>query len=180
MHAFITPLFVVLATMTALLPARTQARAHGYIEIAQATVDACEKTDDAVTCEAELVAFARFESDFTRGAIGLQGEIGPWQIKPSHLPKGEKTPLPEQAEVAARLIAESKAACAGNAPDDRAARYTSGDCRFGKAESRDRLGLAAWLLRGRQDEAGAAELLEALARRGARNHHARLAAARTK
>ena len=137
----LAPLYVVLAWMVALIPPRP--RAMSYVTIAQATVDAC----DTVECMAELVAIARYESTFTVNARGPAGECGPWQIKPVHLRLGCKAPIAEQAAKAVELLARSRAACAENEPLEQAAGYTSGRCDWGKRESRERLGLAAALLR---------------------------------
>ena len=124
-----------IAAVSSTLPRSTMA-------IAAATVDAC----DDFECMAELVAIARYESGFAVGARGKRGEIGPWQIDPAHLPAGPKTSLQEQARKAAALVAQSKAACDRNPALDALALYTSGDCRYGRRESRSRMRLAASIL----------------------------------
>jgi hypothetical protein len=138
-----TPLLVVLIWMVSILPARSAKRASSYIEIAQAIVDACELD---VVCMAELTAVAGYESDFSTWARGKAGEVGPWQIKSGFLPHGNATSVADQAIIARERIAESKRRCAANAPLERLADYTSGDCRRGLRESRQRLRLAADLL----------------------------------
>lgn len=132
----LAPLYIVVAMMTATLPAR--GRAGAYLAIASAVVEAC---DEDVECMAELVAISRMESFHTPGARGPGGEVGPWQVMPAHLPKGAKTPLPEQAAKARDLIAQSKDVCGD------LTLYTSGRCGWGRTEAVHRQELAHALLR---------------------------------
>lgn len=141
MHYGIFPT-LVLCWMLATLPTKSFRRMLEYKRIASAVFDAC---DDA-ECMSELASIAGYESDFTIGAKGPGGEIGAFQIKPAHLPKGEATPLEEQARIARMLVSDGKKACPGNSPEHALAGYASGRCDRGLFESELRVRLARDLL----------------------------------
>ncbi len=127
---------LTLSWMMATLPTKSVRQLASYREIAEASIRTCETLE----CVAKLTAIAGYESDFSTWARGPQGEVGPWQIKLVHLPKGKETPLLEQAAIALRLVEASEAEC-GDLTG-----YTSGRCGWGKRESVQRLKLAAELL----------------------------------
>lgn len=151
---------LVLSWMVFLQPPEQTTWADRYVEVAQATVEACSRTigegeiltsarsapETHLTCLAVMTAVAFHESRFNPEAVGDGGRsIGPWQVSKAWLRKGEDTF--GQAVVAEGLMRKSAKICKGRPRAEQLGWYASGGAKCGRPESsRIRMSLAAKLV----------------------------------